>query len=193
LNRRIVEKLLTLPGFTGSGEDQFLAFVEYFKTERSADDVKERFSAFTTPEALRLFEALGHYGTNARTATGLCRWLIEYFGLKLVSRQHRVEGIREMVYQIDAEILAYRLERARQAAANRQAEASKNIDSEAKYIFLDTPQKPQRCQKPAGTAWRERLLPKLPPRPYIDLSKLVAGLGTSKFNPFSPPVSEATP
>lgn len=149
LNQGVIAKLLRCAEFEGTVEKQFLAFAEYFKTERSRTDLEARFAVFTTPEALSLFEALGHRGNNARTAHGLCRWLIEYVGLKLNSRQRRIDdGSRQMFYQADAEVLAYRLERARRAAQVREGRLSKNVHSPFNNTFLDSSAKAEVQHKP---------------------------------------------
>ena len=133
LNQRVLGKLLSLAGFkVGTVEQRFLMFAGYFKEERSATEVAERFGAFTGDEAMRLFKALGHYGNNAQTVIGLCRWLLDYFGLCLMSRQLRSEGTRMMFYRIDLETFEYRLDRARRANG-----LSKNVNLEITTTFLD--------------------------------------------------------
>jgi hypothetical protein len=188
LNLKVFSKLLTLAGLKGAPESQFLSFVEYFQTERSAPDVCERFAAFNTPDALRLFEALGHHGNNARTIPGLCRWLVEYFGLKLTSHQRREETGRAMFYQVDANTLAYRLDRARRAAALRGENLSKNVLNKANNTFLDTT---PNCHKSPPEGWREVDISHIHPRKWGDISHLPTFGGKSKFNPFSRPESEA--
>jgi hypothetical protein len=132
LNQRIVSTLLNMAGFTGPTiEAQFLEFADYFRAERPAAEISERFEVYTSQKALSKFQAIGHHGNNARTAPGLCRWLLEYFGLKLESfRRGRAEG-RYMAYQINVETLEHRLERARRAALER----TKNVKDKGKHIF----------------------------------------------------------
>ena len=137
LDRRTMSKLFTLVEHSGTPEQQLLAFVDYFRQERRAADVEARYATLKSDRAIKLFEALGHRDNNSRTVTGLCRWLVNYFGLKLISCQRRSEGARCMFYQMDADVLAYRLARARQAV---QAQLlSKNVISLEENTFLDTP------------------------------------------------------
>ena len=134
LNQRVLGKLLSLAGFkVGTVEQRFLMFAGFFKEERSAAEVAERFSVFTGDSAMRLFKALGHYGNNAQTVIGLCRWLLDYFGLSLISRQLRSAGVRMMFYRIDLDRFEYRLDRARRANS-----LSKNVNLEITTTFLDT-------------------------------------------------------
>lgn len=139
LNVHEFSRLLTLAELPGTPEAQFMAFVEYFHSEHSAEEVSERFAVFATPEAARLFEALGHRGNNARTVTGRCRWLLEYLlgSSVLSSRQRRIDGTRPTFYKVDMQLVTYRMKRARRAAALHR-EMSKNVYSEAKSTFLDT-------------------------------------------------------
>ncbi len=137
LDRRTTSRLFTLVGQSGTPEQQLLAFVDYFRQERSASEVEARYVALKSDRAIKLFEALGHRDNNSRTVTGLCRWLVNYFGLKLISCQRRFEGARCMFYQMDADVLAYRLARARQAVQARLL--SRNVISLEENTFLDSP------------------------------------------------------
>ncbi|MEO8395641.1 MAG: hypothetical protein ABI700_21780, partial [Chloroflexota bacterium] len=137
LDRRTMSRLFTLVEHSGTPEQQLLAFVDYFRQERSAADVEARYAALKSDRAIKLFEALGHRDNNSRTVTGLCRWLINYFGLKLISCQRRSEGARCMFYQMDSNVLAYRLARSKQAVQARLL--SKNVISLEENTFLDSP------------------------------------------------------
>lgn len=183
LNQRMIAALLRLAGFTDATvEGQYLAFVDYFRIERPASEISERFEAFTTQHALSKFQALGHYGNNARSAVGLCRWLLEYCGLKLNStRRGRAEG-RYMAYQLDADLLDYQLTRARRSAQER----TRNVSIQGEYTFVvhaadaATPSNATRLIPP-GTGWRHVETPAL----NREIAFVPSGTGASKINPFS--------
>ncbi|MEO8394976.1 MAG: hypothetical protein ABI700_18410, partial [Chloroflexota bacterium] len=178
LDRRAVVRLFELAGHSGSPEQQLIAFTGYFSPERAAADVEERYEALMSDRATRLFEALGHRGNNSRTVTGRCRWLMEFFGLKLKSKQRREKGApqdapRPMFYQIDADFLAYRLARARRAAHERLL--SKNVQDQEECTFLDTPEAKYTEAVSIGS---DRTEPPIKPAPR-DWG------GASRYNPFS--------
>ncbi len=133
-------RLFSMIGLNGSPETQFLAFTAFFQEKQTATTISERFAAFGTPEALDRFQALGHRGNNARTVTGLCRWFLKYFGISLHSEQTGRGPDRQMTYWIDADHLAYRLERARTRVRYAAAHRTKNVQSQThKHIFSAAP------------------------------------------------------
>jgi len=121
LSRGVFSKIMRMVGIEGSAERQFTTFTDYFRAEHSAAEVAERFAAFTTPECMTLFKALGHYGTNALTITGLCRWIMQHFGIDLKSRRIGRAETRQMTYEIaDLEALEYVISRAKTSAKLRK-------------------------------------------------------------------------
>jgi hypothetical protein len=171
LARRTLAALFRLMSHDGTPEAQLAAFLSFFQTERPRADVEARYGALTSDRALALFRALGHRGNNALTVPGLCRWLLAYFGLKVNSRQVRTPDGRTMAYQLDADMLAYRLARARQAAALR---LSKNVQVREKSTFLDTPAEPS----PAS--------PRPPLLPDVGAGAVLAALKAGRpVNPFA--------
>lgn len=168
LKRRLFSKLMRLVAIDGTPEAQFSTFLAFFEDEHTASEVAERFAAFTSDEAMRLFKALGHFGNNARTIPGLCRWLLDYFGLSLGSRRIGRADDRQMAYQLDADELAYRLERARRAAEMR----TKNVYPEHEYTFVVHPATAQK------TAQND---PSPSPQPHV--RQWGAGAGEVPFTP----------
>ena len=134
--RDTIASLFRLLGHEGTPEEQLMGFIDSFRESMSAFDVAARYGMVTSQEAMSKFKALGHYGNNARTVCGLCRWLLEYFGLKVKSGRRRLDGDLVTCYQIDAETLDYRLERARFAAARRGV--IRNVYSSPQYTKVIT-------------------------------------------------------
>jgi hypothetical protein len=194
LNQRTIAQLLRLAGFAqNTPEAQFLAFSDYFRTERPGDEITERFEAWAGEYALRLFKALapasegGHHGNNARTVVGLCRWLLEYFGLKLTSiRRGRAED-RYMAYVIDLDLLDYCLARARHAAQERAAKDVPEMCNKRESTFLvHASDLTHPRQTPPGEGWQRTAIPAInaPGKAFIP-----SGTGASKINPFSKAVA----
>lgn len=150
LGHRVLSALFTLAGHDGTPEEQLAGFISTFQQDISRTDVSTRYAMLTTPIAMSKFKALGHYGNNALTPTGLCRWLLEYLGLNLVSTRRRIDGKLTMFYRVDADELAYRLQRARHAAQQRRV--IRNVYSPSIYISDQAKRPDPHTTQPAGWA-----------------------------------------
>lgn len=147
--RRLLAELLALMGFKESTPAaQVIALAEYASTEHTATELKARFAALESDEALELFKALGHYGNNARTIPGLYRWVLGLFGLELDSRRIGRAESREMVYKLN-EHTAYRLARSRRAAGLKAC--TTNVYSTTQYTKVVH----SHTATPTGEGWRK--------------------------------------
>lgn len=180
LSRGMFSKLMRAAAITGDPQEQLLQFAAYFSQERSAAEITERFQALADPANSKLLEMFQHRGDNAQTVTGICRRILRYFGLEVISRQTGRGDSRQMAYRLDLDVYEYRLARARRAYAERtkkmQDESYLHIFSTPAPQVLEHPQ--HRRETPPGEGWRL-----ITPVQKSTKTRDVKPIGTGKSNP----------
>jgi hypothetical protein len=162
----------------------------YLFEAHDEDETNTRFAFLQETQVLADFRRLLGYQPerNATRITGLLRYFLRSYGLKLTSEKRMVEGERGQWYFVTQDDYATWLERIQHRLEHvRRLRTVQNLKLSLKNEVLDTL---SHCHKSPPEGWREVDISHIQPRKWGELNLPTFG-GKSKYNPFSRPESEA--